>query len=157
MNTNLLHIDIVDDESLLRACDVLHDAYCDISSLQYDEKAGSVRVLFEREYFEDSQLLKYEPRLLMWKVSFPMAKSELSLEGIKTFIIEDKSKIQIYSFNECQVKNNVFKLFFNENMEIAITFEDKPKGLLLDKDILDKMGSFYQWRNPLKKEMPTNQ
>jgi len=79
-----------------------------------------------------------------------MAKSELSLEGIKTFTIEDKSKIQIYSFNECQVKNNTYKFFFNEDMEITIIFEDKPKGSLADQKLLDKKGSFYKWRNPFK-------
>ena len=151
MNNNLVKIAIVDNDSLLRACDIFHDAYCDLSTVKYDENNGTWKGIFEREFFEDPNLIMVEPKLLVFhKVSFPMAKSELSLEGIKTFTIEDKSKIQIYSFNECQVKNNTYKFFFNEDMEITIIFEDKPKGSLADQKLLDKKGSFYKWRNPFK-------
>ena len=151
MNNNLLNINVVDDESLLKACDILHDAYCDLSTVQYDEISGSINIIFEREFLEDQKLLKFEPKLLfLHKVNFPMAKSRLALQGIKTYKIEDRSNIQIYSFNECQLKNNVYKFFFNEGMEIIITFEDKPKGSLVDQELLDKRGSFYKWRNPFK-------
>ena len=80
-----------------------------------------------------------------------MAKSELSLEVIKTYTIEDKSNIKNYSFNECQIKNKIYKFYFNEDMELTFTFGDTLKGSLMDQKLLDKKGSFYKWRNPLKK------
>ena len=152
MKDNLLNIEIFDDESLLKACDVLHDGYCDLSEIEYDHNSGTWKAMFEREYFEDPNMMLFEPKLFFFhKVCFPMAKSELSLEGIKTYNIEDKSKIQIYSFSECQVKNNAYIFFFNEGMEITIKFENKPKGNLVDQELLDKKGSFYKWRNPFIK------
>ena len=152
MNNNLVKIDIVDDKSLLKACDILHDGYCDFSTVKYDENAGTWRAIFEREFFEDTQLMSYEPKLLFFhKVTFPMVISEFTLEGIKTYKIEDRSKIQIYSFNECRVKNNIYTFFFNEGMEINITFKDIPKGKLIDQELLDKKGSYYELRSPFKK------
>lgn len=152
MNNNLVKIDIVDDKSLLKACDILHDGYCDLSIVKYDKNAGTWKAIFEREFLEGPELMTFEPKFLFFhKVSFPYVKSELFLRGIKTYKIEDKSNIQNYSFNECQIKNKIYKFFFNEAMEMTLTFEDPPKGNLMDKELLDKKGSFYQWRNPFKK------
>jgi len=151
MNNNLVKIDIVDDESFLKACDILHDGYCDSATIKCDENNGMWKAVFERDFFEDPKLMKCEPRFLFfYKVSFPMAKSELLLEGIKTYEIEDKSNIQIYSFNECQIKNKTYKFFFNEDMKMTFTFKDNPRGKLTDQKLLDKKGVFYTWRNPLK-------
>ncbi len=152
MNNNLAKIDIVDDKSLLNACDILHDGYFDLSTVKYDENAGTWRASFEREFFEDSELMTFKPKLLFFhKVSFPMALSDLSLGGIKTYRIEDKSNIQIYSFNECRIKNEIYKFYFNEDLELTFTFEDPPKGSLTDQKLLDKKGSLYKWKNPFKK------
>lgn len=152
MNNNLVKIDITDDKSLLKACDILHDGYCDLSTVEYDKNAGTWKAIFEREFFEDPELMTFEPKFLFFhKVSFPMVKSELSLQGIKTYKIEDKSNIQNYSFSECQIKNKIYKFFFNEDMEMILTFEVSPKGNLIDHELLGKKGSFYKWRNPFKK------
>jgi hypothetical protein len=151
MNNNLVKIIIVDNESLLRACDILHDAYCDLSRVEYDENNGTWKGIFEREYFEDSKLMELEPRFLFFhKVNFPMAKSELSLQGIKTYKIVGKSNIQIYSFNECEIKKNIYRFVFNESMEMTFTFKEAPKGNLIDQELLPKKGSIYKWRNPFK-------
>ncbi|MFH1905420.1 MAG: hypothetical protein ABIK53_07870 [bacterium] len=97
MNNNLVKINIVDDESLLKACDILHDGYCDLSKIKYNEANGTWKAVFKREFFEDIKLMNFEPKLLFFnKVTFPMVKSELTLEGIKTYKIEDRSNIQIY-------------------------------------------------------------
>jgi hypothetical protein len=153
MNNNLVRIDIIDNESLLKACDILHDAYFDLSTVEYDENNGIWKAIFEREYFENSKTMQTEQKFLfLTKVTFPLAKSELSLGGIKTYKIEDRSNIRIYSFNECQVKKHIYKFLFNEDMEITITFQDKPKGSLVDQELLDKKGSYYRWSNPFKRK-----
>ena len=152
MNNDLVKIDIVDDKSLLKACDILHDAYCDLSTVKYDESAGTWRAVFEREFFENPELMTFEPKFLFFhKVTFPMVKAEFTLEGIKTYKIEDRSNIQIYSFNECQVQNNIYRFFFNEDMEIIFALKDTPKGKLTDKELLEKKGSLFKWRNLFKK------
>jgi len=53
MNDNLVTINISDDKSLLEACDILHDARCDLSTLQVDETNGAWKARFERLFFED--------------------------------------------------------------------------------------------------------
>jgi len=145
MNNNLVKIDIIDNESLLKTCDILHDAYCDLSTVEYDENNGRWKGIFEREYFEDPKLVELEPRFLFFhKVSFPIAKSGLNLEGIKAYKIVDKSNIQIYSFNECEIKKNVYYFIFNESMEMNFTFKEAPEGNLVDQELLSKRGSIYK-------------
>ncbi len=152
MNNNLLKVNIIDKKSLLKVCDILHDGYCDLSKIKYDEINGVWTAVFEREFFENTKLMNFERKLLFFhKVTFPMVKTEFTLERIKTYKIEDKSNIQIYSFNECQVKNNIYKLLFNEDMAITFTFNGMPKGGLTDQELLDKKGSYYKWKNPFKK------
>jgi hypothetical protein len=151
MNNNLVKIDIVNNESFLEACDILHDGYCDLTTVKYDKINGTCKAVFEREFLEDSELMTFEPKLLLfYKVSFPMAKSELSLEGIATFKIEDKDNIQNYSFNECHIKDKTCTFFFNEGMRIILVFKSMPRGSLRDLELLNEKGSFYKFRNPFK-------
>lgn len=152
MQNNLVKIDIVGDESLLKACDLLHDGHCDLSTMEYDEKQGTLKATFEREFFENPALAVLEPKyFFLLKVIFPLASTELFLEGIKTYRIHEKSNIQLYSFNECEIKNSTYTFHFNEDMRIDFTFKDKPKGTLVDKALLNKKGYFYKFKNPFKK------
>lgn len=151
MHMGLVKIDIIDNDSLMKACDILHDGYCDLSNVLYDEKKGCWKAIFEREFLEEPTGIEIEPRFLFFnRVSFPMSKSELILEGVSTYKIEDKSNMQICSFNECQIKKGIYKLLFNEGMEMTFTFKDNPKGNLTDLQLLDKKGAFYNLRNPFK-------
>ncbi|MFH1232879.1 MAG: hypothetical protein V1651_03405 [Patescibacteria group bacterium] len=142
MNKNFVKINIINDKSFLNVCDLLHDGHCDLSTIEYNKNAGTLKVIFEREFFEDPKLITFEPRLLFFrKAIFPIVESELSLAGIKTYKIEDKSGIQIYSFNECQIKNKIYELVFNEGVSIILTFDDFPKGNLIDNKFLNKKGN----------------
>jgi hypothetical protein len=53
MHMGLVKIDIIDNDSLLKACDILHDGYCDLSNVLYDEKNGCWKAIFEREFLEE--------------------------------------------------------------------------------------------------------
>ena len=153
MNKNLVTIDIKNDESLLEACDILHDAKFDISQLQVDENAGVWRGRFEREFFEDPSLIKHESKfLILVKGTFPLADSELRLDGVKSYEIQDKSKIGIYTFNECKIVDGVATLFFCEDMKMIVTFRGCPSGSLIDHKLLDKRSAFYFFRNPFRQK-----
>ena len=144
MSNNFITINISDDKSLLEACDILHDARCDLSSLHVDEEKGLWKAIFEREFFEDPDIMTHERKLFIFtKTKFPIVKSELSLTGIKSYDIEDKSQIGIFTFNECQIKDNVATLFFCENMKMIIEFNNKPQGKITDITLLNKKGSMY--------------
>ncbi len=105
MNEKFLNINIENNETFLEACDVLHDAYLDISKIQYNENENIWEAPFEREFLEDPSKIEYQKKYLIFnKVSFPAVYSVLTLKDVKTYRIEDKSKIQIFTFNECRVK-----------------------------------------------------
>jgi len=144
MNNNLVTIEITDDASLLEACDILHDARCDLSTLHVDLENGVWNAIFEREFFEDPGVMTHERKLLVFtKTTFPLAETELTLSGVKSYQIEDRAKIEIFMFNECQIEGNVATLYFCEDMKMTIEFENKPQGKLVDLRLLDKTGNMY--------------
>ena len=152
MTSNLVKIQISDDKSLLEACDILHDARCDLSTYEFDEKAGKWQATFKREFFEDPNLVKHEPRFIIFeRHTFPLAESVLTIKGVKNCEIRDKSNIGIYTFNECQIKNNIYRFLFCEDMEMLLTFIRKPEGNLIDKKLLDTKSTMYSFRNPFRK------
>lgn len=144
MNTNLVTIEITNAASLLDACDILHDARCDLSTLQVDLDRGVWQARFEREFFEDPDAMTHERKLLFFtKTTFPIAETELTLKGLKRYRIEDKAHIGIFMFNECQIKGDVATLLFCENMRMILEFESGPHGRLVDLRLLEKTGSMY--------------
>jgi hypothetical protein len=142
MDEKFLDIAIQDDESLLTACDYLHDSVLDLSKVQYNEAEGTWQAPFEREFLEDPSKIERKRKCLIFsKVSFPVVHSVLTLEGVKTCRVEDKSKIQRYMFNECRVKDGMYRFVFCENMTIYITFSEKPAGNLKDQHFLEEKKS----------------
>jgi len=142
MNDNLIAIDIVDEQTLLKACDLLHDAKFDKSDMQIDRDAGVLTAIFEREFFEDPDLMQHERKWWFFiKTTFPIAKTQLTLRDISSIKEEDKSKIGKYMFNECKMKNNIATLWFCEDMKIIVEFNDKPRGKFADIELLDKTGN----------------
>lgn len=151
MKDRLVHIDITDDGSLLEVCDILHDAQCDLSTLEYKEQADTLKIIFKR-HFEEPSLMTREPKFLFFeKIIFPLTLSKLSLKGVKDFKVEDKSNISIYTFNECEIKGDDYHFLFCEDMKMVIRFEGAPSGSLFDEKLLDEKGVVYSLRNPFSK------
>jgi len=151
MSEKFLDIAIQDDKSLLEACNFLHDGCLDISKIQYDETEGTWQAPFEREFLEDPSKIEYKRKYLIFSnVSFPIVHSVLTLKGVKTCRIEDKSKIQKYMFNKCRIKDGKYCFIFCEDMSIYITFSEKPAGNLKDHYFLEEKKSFLTIRKPFK-------
>jgi hypothetical protein len=149
MNDKLIQIEITDHESLMNACDLLHDARFDLAGLEMDREAGSWNASFEREYFEDASLLQSRRRLLLFtKYTFPLVMSKLVLREVASCGIEDKSRIGTYTFNECRLKDKAYELVFCEDMKMTIRFKDRPYGELRDLSLLSKKGSFLALGSP---------
>jgi hypothetical protein len=151
MNNNLVKNDIVDDKSPLYACDLLHDAKFDLDKFTYNKEQGICHFYFEREFFEDKTLMKYEPKLFIFtKATFPLAESELILQNIDRIKIRDGSKIGIYTFNECRISKNKYLMNYCEDMDIEIIFKEYPKGKFLDNNLLNKQGTMWFFKNSFK-------
>jgi len=144
MNENLVTIDIIDNVSLLEACDILHDARCDLSTLHVDLKNSIFKVRFEREFLEDPKVMTHERKLFVFtKTTFPFAEMELTLTGFKNYRIENNARIEIFTFNECHIDHKIVTLQFCEDMKIILEFDGELRGNLIDLKLLDKMGSMY--------------
>ncbi len=153
MTDKLVKIEIRDHESLMEACDLLHDAQCDVSGLEVDQTAGCWEAPFEREFFEDPNLIQSRRSLLLFtRYTFPLVSSHLTLRNVATYEIRDRSRIGTYTFDECCLRGDTYELLFCEDMEMVLRFRDKPCGELRDLSLLSRKGSLFGFRTPFRKE-----
>lgn len=144
MNTSLFKINITDNASLLEACDVLHDALFESSSLELDMDRGVWKARFEREPFEDPGLMTHERKLFFFvKSTFPIVQTELTITGLKSYRVEGYGKSEVFFFYECRIDGKIATLLFSGNMKMILEFEDMPRGLLFDLRLLDKTGTMW--------------
>ena len=155
MNPNLVTIEISDETSFLKACDILHDGRFDLGNAEPNMQTGTGRGVFIREFFEDASLMSERPGIIVTKLTFPMAESVLELAGITGWDVRDRSHIGRYTFNECQPVRGKYRLLFCEHMEILLTFRGKPSGRLRDIRLLDERGSYFAIRNPFRRRPKT--
>jgi hypothetical protein len=152
-NPNLVTIEISDESSLLKACDILHDARLDLGEAKPNVETGIWKGIFIREFLEDASLMFERPGILFATVTFPMAESVLELAGVTGWDVRDRSHIGRYTFSECQPAGGKYRLLFCEDMEILLTFREKPSGRLRDIRLLDERGSFSAIRNPFRRRL----
>jgi hypothetical protein len=142
-NNKLIYMEINNEESLLNACDLLHDAYFDLSTMTYNNRERKWLGKFKREFFENPDLIQSRRKFLFFtEHTFPMADTFLSLEQVAKIRINDRARIEIFTFNECRRENGKYVLYFNEAMEMEIKFDGTPRGYLKDTKLLDERGSF---------------
>lgn len=149
---SLVDIKITNEKSLLNACDLLHDARCDLSSVNFDQAKGTWRATFTREFFEDPNLMQAKKVLFIFtRHTFPLAESVLELVGVTSQKIEDRSQIGTFMFNECQLVKGAYHLVFCEDMEITLVFRQQPAGRLRDLRLLDRMGTYLSFGNRFRR------
>lgn len=152
MTDKLIHIEITDHDSLMEGCGVLHDAFCDLATVEFDQARGIWRAKFEREFWEDPALMHSAPKLFVFtRTSFPIAMCEFTLREVASYEVRDRSRIGRYYFNECVLTKHGYELRFCEDMDMIFKFRDQARGELRDIKLLEKTGSFLSWRNPLRK------
>ena len=145
---NLIQIDIRDKASLLKACDLLHDAKFDMDLSKWDNESGVWSACFEREFFEDKRLCSLDKDwIVLKKYSFPLCDTFLELRNVKTLTCIDKSRIGIYTFNECVPNDGGYDFYFCEDMTISLRFAGSPSGIFRDRKLLDTRGAFWSFRD----------
>ena len=147
MNNNLVLIKISDDKTLMKACDLLHDAKFDLTQMEYDHEGRKWTGVFKREFFEDPTLIETNRKFIIFsRHTFPMVETVLTLDEVANITVSDKAKIEVFTFNECQHQSTKYRLIFCEDMEIVIEFVSQPKGHFRDIKLLDEKGSMLTFR-----------
>jgi len=143
---SLVDVKITDEKSLLNACDLLHDARFELSSVSFDQAKGMWKATFTREFFEDPNLMQAKRAFLIFtRHTFPLAESVLELAGVASQNVEDRSQIGTFMFNECRPVKGAYHLVFCENMEITLVFCQQPAGRLRDLRLLDHKGTYLSF------------
>lgn len=143
---NLVNIKIIDEESIIKACDLLHDSILNINEVKYDQNKNVWKAKFKREFLEDPRLIKIERKFLWYKkYTFPFCESILTLNNIKEYKYIDKAKINGYYFNGCKKdkKTNKFIFYFCEDLFMYFEFFNLPEGSLKDIKILNDYSSIW--------------
>ncbi len=149
MSGKFVRLDIKDRASLMEACELLHDARCCLSTVEFDRNVGSWKASFDREFLEDPDLIESQPRLLIFaKRTYPFVSSEFVLKGLASYDLADNADIGTYTFNVCRIIGSSYEFWFNEGMKMILRFKDKPRGELRDLKVLPTKGSCYVFRNP---------
>ncbi len=157
MTSNLVSIQIVDEKTLLDACDLLHDSKFDLTKSTYDSKARIWKGTFKREFFEDPTLMTSKRKFIfLTKHIFPMAEASLTIKNVESINVVDKADIEEFTFNECQPEKNAYRLIFCEDMEIELNINGRPNGKFKDIQVLEEKGSLVTFRDKLG-EAQTNQ
>ena len=149
----LLSIDIDDEASFLKVCDYLHDASFDLSAMHFSPETGEWKGIFHRESHEDRELIKRTSRrvlLFFRRFEIPLVESELLLSGVRRVEVSDRSKIGHYTFNKARRHEQAWRMIFCEDMEILVSLDDGPRGVLRDTRLLDEHRSgIVFWPFPL--------
>lgn len=136
--------EICDEASLLRVCDVLHDASFNLELACFDAATGAWRGPFIRPFLENRDLISERRGLLWTKVTFPLVACSLELDGITHFEVVDGSRIGTFTFIDGTAKAGEYRLRFAKDMEIRMGFLSTPHGRLKDIEILEgQTGSFF--------------
>lgn len=153
MSQKLVTIEISDQATLLKACDLLHDARFDLSQAEFDSQSGTWRAFFIREFFEDPNLRRDHPIFIFTRITFPMAECVLELSGVSGYEVQDRSMIGTFTFNECRLDGTCYRFDFCENMDLSFHFDGKPGGKFKDLKPLDEQGAMWAFRNPFRRRL----
>ncbi len=147
MSVNLKTINIDNNETLLLACDYLHDSSFDISSLSHDKEHQTCSMIFKREFSADPSLIQRKPFFFFFeKVFYPLVESVLTINGVKSVEITDKARIGTYTFNKYSNQGDKFTFEFCENMQIDIILESQPHGSMVDQKFLNKYSRIHTFQ-----------
>jgi hypothetical protein len=149
---DIFEIKINSEETLLDAFDVLHDAACDENDIKYDPEKGTLDIIFDRDFMEDTSRLSVRRVLfILHRVEFPIVKSRLHLEGIDFCKINSNdNSLGTHTFNACEVKDDKYLLYFCEVLEMELGFKSPVAGYLKDMEFIEgKKGGFFQFRSKL--------
>ena len=138
-----MELTITDESSLLAACDWLHDDVFDLDSVSFDAGTGAWSIRLLRVGNDDPASHRVTRGLIFDHVSAPVFDSTLELAGVESFVVNDRSRIGQYAFNECRSQAGGYRFVFHEDMDFVIRFGLEPRGMLRD---VGRTDSTETWR-----------
>jgi hypothetical protein len=128
----MIEIQINDEVSLFKACDLLHDAELIVPESTIG--TGTFKAYFKRLYLEDESLIHKRSVIPGIRIiSYPLVKCVLSFEGVKT--LTKRNKIDMDIFNEVRKQPDGYHFVFSA-ISWIINFHDIPKGYLKDLEFI---------------------
>lgn len=124
-----MEFSISDEASLFAACDAMHDADFDLDSASFDPSSGTWSIALQRPDWAQSETTR---RLIFNRSSAPIVNAVLSLEGVRAFTVNDRSRIGTHNFDECRSRGEAYQFVFHTDMDFVLEFDGEPSGSLRD-------------------------
>jgi len=89
-------ISIKDPEQIPLICDVIHDAWFDVSNIEFDSNTSVLSIEFERELTDESTVV--EKTWMMEKREVPLVQCFLNIFHVESYEIDDTERVGSYDF-----------------------------------------------------------
>ena|SRR5215217_394973 len=89
-------ISIKDPEQIPLICDVIHDAWFDVSNIEFDANTSVLSIEFERELTDESTVV--EKTWMMEKREVPLVQCFLNIFHVESYEIDDTERVGSYDF-----------------------------------------------------------
>ena len=76
--------------------DVIHDAWFDVSDIEFDSKASVLHIEFERELKDKSTVV--EKTMFVKKIEVPLVQCFLNIHHVESYKIDDTERVGRYDF-----------------------------------------------------------
>lgn len=98
MSVKSISINHPDQIPLIR--DVIHDAWFDVSNIEFDSSASVLSIEFERALKDESTVV--EKNWMMEKLEVPLVQCFLNFFHVESFEIDDTERVGSYDFSDLE-------------------------------------------------------
>lgn len=85
--------------------DVIHDAWFDVSNIEFDSNTSAVSIEFERELKDKSTVV--EKNWMMERIEVPLVQCFLNIFHVESYKIDDTERVGSYDFTTLEYNSDL--------------------------------------------------
>jgi hypothetical protein len=124
--------------------DVIHDAWFDVSNIEFDSKTSVLSIEFERQLKDESTVV--EKNWMMKKIEVPLVQCFLKFFHVESYEIDDTERVGSYDFTNLEYNSDLRCISIItgtpigieikvRDFEVSVEETTKSKGLKTVKSI----------------------
>ena len=147
---NVKNISIKDPNQIPIICDVIHDAWFDVSNIEFDSNTSVLSIEFDRELKDQSTVV--EKNWMMEKREVPLVQCFLNIFHVESYKIDDTERVGFYDFTTLEYNSDLRCISVItgtpigieirvRHFEVSVVETGKSKGVQIVKLILGSIES----------------
>jgi hypothetical protein len=104
--------------------DVIHDAWFDVSNIEFDSNTSVLTIEFERELKDESTVV--EKNWMMKKMKVPLVQCFLNFSNVESYKIDDTERVGYYDFTTLEYNSDLrcISIITGTTIDIEIKVRD---------------------------------